>query len=95
MMTRLKRREISRMTTRAASSVDSKGRFSSLTRLFKNVTINPIEGDKESRLEIQPHLNSGLWPGYIEECAMRYELPPTDGRQEAPGAATPNPPSSE
>ncbi len=67
----------------------------SLTALDENVTINPNRGDQESHLEIQPHLNSGLWPVYLTECEMRFVPPPTDGRQEAPGAATKNPPVSE
>ena len=64
----------------------------SLTSRDANVTMNTIRGDKETRVEFQPHLNSGLWPVYLEELEMRYEDPPTDGRQEAPGAAKPNPP---
>ena len=37
-----------------------------LTTPFQNVTINPNRGDKETRLEFQPHLNSGLWRIYID-----------------------------
>ena len=61
-----------------------------LTTLESSVTINPIRGDKETRVEFQPHLNSGLWPVYLTECDMRYVEPPTDGRQEAPGALPQN-----
>ncbi len=85
MLTRLTRREISRTTTRGPRTVGSKGRFLDLTRLFKNVTINPIEGDKETRLEFQPHLNAGLWPVYLEQCDMQFVPPPTDGSEESPG----------
>ncbi len=89
MMTLLTRREISRTTTRGASTVGSNGNILDLTRLVKNVTINPIRGDQEFMKEIQPHLNAGLWPVYLAQ-ATRDELrpvdPPTDGTEEAPGA---------
>ena len=62
----------------------------SLTTRSGFVTINPIRGDKETRVEFQPYLNSGLWPVYLTECDMRYVEPPTDGRQEAPGALPQN-----
>ena len=67
-----------------------------LTSLRENVTINPIEGDSESVVQIPPHLNSGLWSVYLEEYeSMRETQPPTDGSQEAPGGTTPNPPTDE
>ena len=64
-----------------------------LTSPEDSVTINTIRGDREFEVEIQPHLNSGLWSVYLEELEMREVQAPTDGRQEAPGATTPNPPS--
>ena len=95
MMTLLQRREISRTTTRVPRHVGSNGRFCNLTRLFKNVTINPIEGDQESMKEIQPHLNAGLWPVYLAQAEREvvWVPPPTDGTEEAPGAK-PQPESS-
>ncbi len=57
-----------------------------LTSPVQNVTINTIRGDSESVVEIQPHLNSGLWPVYMEQCEMQFVPPPTDGSEEAPGA---------
>ncbi len=99
MMTLLQRREISRTTTRGPRTVGSNGRaraqaFHDLTRLFKNVTINPIEGDQEFMKEIQPHLNTGLWPVYLAQAERELKPiePPTDGREEAPGAH-PQPPA--
>ncbi len=87
----------SRMTPRVPRHVGNHGSSRGLTFDDLSFTMNTIRGDKEFRLEeIQPHLNSGLWPVYLEELEMRYEDPPTDGRQEAPGAAEkPNVPASE
>jgi len=64
----------------------------SLTAPRENVTINPIEGDSESDVEIPPHLNEGLWPEYLLMCELRFEPAPTDGRESAPGAP-PSPPT--
>ena len=58
----------------------------------QSFTINTIRGDSESVVEIQPHLNAGLWPVYLEQCDMQYRPPPSDGTQEAPGAHPQNPP---
>jgi len=69
--------------------------YPDLTRSFQNVTINPNRGDKETQIEFQPHLNAGLWPGYLEQCEMEFmkeNIPPSDGPLEAPGAVPPNPP---
>ena len=90
MMTYLQRREISRTTTRGPRTVGSKGQIPDLTRLFKSVTINPIEGDKLLLSAVkQPHLEPALWAIYLEQ-AMRNEMrpvdPPADGTEEAPGA---------
>ena len=65
--------------------------FLGLTSASDFVTINTIRGDSESVVEIQPFLEPALWAIYLEESEMRYEAPPTDGRQEAPGAAIPQP----
>ena len=81
------------MTPRVPRHVGKQGLLQGLTTADRSVTVNTIRGDKETRLEFQPHLNSGLWPIYLAECAMRYEPAPTDGRQEAPGAH-PKPPNS-
>ncbi len=66
-----------------------------LTAPMKNVTITTMKGDSESEVEIQPHLNSGLWPIYLEMCDMLFEQPPRDGTEQAPGNApqTPNVPT--
>ena len=66
-----------------------------LTAPVKNVTITTMKGDSESEVEIQPHLNSGLWPIYLEMCDMLFEQPPRDGTEQAPGNApqTPNVPT--
>jgi len=59
-----------------------------LTCSSRSVTINPIEGDKEFPLEIQPHLNAGLWPVYLEMSDMRFVPPPVEReKREAPGNA--------
>ena len=75
-----------------ASDVGNMDICTVLTSASDFVTINPNRGDKEFQLEIQPHLNSGLWPVYLD-MLMRSQLPPSDGRQEAPGAVPPNPPA--
>ena len=87
-------RKISRMMTRVPRHVGDPAKPRGLTSASDSFTINTIRGDQEFHLEIQPHLNSGLWPVYLEECDMRFTPPPTDGRQEAPGAhpsPTPDP----
>ena len=71
---------------RVASDVGKHGQTSCLTSGGSSVNVNHIRGDTEFHAEIQPHLNSGLWPIYLEECDMRFVPPPTDGREEAPGA---------
>jgi len=81
----------SRMTPLVPRHVGDPGFPGGLTQAFHSVTINPIRGDKGISIEIQPHLNAGLWPVYLEELEMRYEDAPTDGRQEAPGAVPPKP----
>ncbi len=70
---------------RVSRDVGKKGHSRFLTTLDENVTINTIRGDSESVVKIPPHLDSGLWPVYLEEMQMRYEPAPTDGRQEAAG----------
>ncbi len=62
-----------RMSPRVPRHVGSNGHFPDLTTPLQNVTINPIEGDKEFHLEIQPHLNAGLWPVYLA-MEDRYEI---------------------
>jgi len=57
-----------------------------LTFEDQSFTINPIRGDKEIRSEFQPHFQAEFWPAYLKECDMRFVPPPTDGREEAPGA---------
>ena len=75
---------------RVPRNVGKQGNSRRLTSGDCSVTINPNRGDKETRPEFQPHLNEGLWAVYLEEFSMRDEPPPTDGREEAPGARPPN-----
>ncbi len=73
------------MRDASQAMLDNRDKAAGLTIPNRSVTINPIRGDKEFQLEIQPHLNAGLWPVYLEQ-SMRSLPPPTDGREEAPGA---------
>ena len=86
-MTLLHSRE-TRRNSHASRGMSVQKEILDLTRLFKNVTINPIEGDQEFMKEIQPHLNAGLWPVYLAQAEreMTFTPPPTDGTEEAPGA---------
>ena len=79
-------------TRQGTNTFENTGQMNRLTSSRKKFTINPIEGDKEFQLEIQPHLNAGLWPVYLEMAEMQWNEPPTDGREEAPGGPTPNTP---
>ena len=65
----------------------------SLTAPRKNVTINTIRGDTEFTMEIQPHLNTGLWPVYLAQAdSMRpLPLPEDPEKREAPDGNIPKP----
>ncbi len=79
-----------RMLSRVPRHVGNHGSSRGLTFDDQSFTIKPIRGDKEFVVKIQPHLEPALWAIYLEESVMRYERPPTDGRQEAPGGPTPS-----
>ncbi len=70
--------ESTRMLPLVASDVGNHGSSRGLTPPLDFVNLNTIRGDKEIAVEFQPHLNSGLWSVYLEDCAMRYEEPPQD-----------------
>jgi len=52
--------------SRVSRDVGDQGSSRGLTTPNDSVTINPIRGDEEFEVKIQPHLNSGLWSVYIE-----------------------------
>ena len=75
------------MKPRVSRDVDStRPGTKGLTMPLQNVNVKPIRGDQEFMKEIQPHLNAGLWPVYLAQADARWEDPPSDGREEAPGA---------
>ena len=82
------------MSPRVSRDVGNHGSSRGLTFEDQSFTINTIRGDSESVVEIQPHLNSGLWPVYLEMCEMQYNLPPRDGTEVGPGNAPQTPPVS-
>ena len=78
---------------RVLNHVENTGQMYRLTSASEFVTVSTIRGDADSRpIENQPHLNSGLWPVYLEEADMRYEpVDRDDPKSEAPGGPRPQP----
>ena len=75
------------MLPRVASDVGNHGSSRGLTFEDRSFTMNTIRGDKEIRVEFQPQLfEPALWAQHLKDCDMRFVPPPTDGREEAPGA---------